>query len=97
MCAFGTYWKNMGDAMEISCAKLPSSMRGWQDGLHWLDELEEWSDEYEEANMVPADTNRQLADSRLDTLLPKCPATYLDSCRKMVVALLGDRLRRSMM
>lgn len=97
MCAFGTYWKNMGDAMEISCAKLPSSMRGWRDGLHWLIELEEWSDEYEEANMVPADTNRQLADSQLDTLLPKCPATYLDSCRKMVIALLGDRLRRSMM
>ena len=97
MCACGTYWKSVGDAMEISYAKLPSSAEGWQDGLQWLEEVEEWSGEYEEAHMVPADNNRQLAESQLDYLLPKWPARYRGLCRKMIVVLLGDRLRRSMM
>ena len=97
MCAFGTYWKNMGDDMEISFIKLPSAAKGWQDGLHWLEELKSWSADYEEAHMVPADTNKQLADSQLDSLLPKSPAKFRDSCKMMIVVLLGDRLRRSMM
>ena len=97
MCACGTFWKNMGDAMEISYTKLSSSVKGWQDGLHWLNELKEWSDEYEKVHMVPADANKQLADAQIDNLLPKFPAKYRDPCKQMVVALLGDRLRQSMM
>ena len=87
----------MGDAMGISYTNLPSSVKGWQDGLHWLEEVKEWSNEYEETHMVPANTNKQLADSQLDLLLPKWPVRYRDSCGKMIVLLLGDRWRRSMM
>lgn len=97
MCACGTYWKNMGDAMDVSYTKLPSSAKGWQDGLHWLKELEEWGDEYEKAHMVPADTNKQLADSQLDIMLPLWPARFRHACRMILIVLLGDRLRRSMM
>lgn len=96
MCACGTYWKSMGDSMMISYTRLPSSANGWQDGLHWQEELKYWSDAYEEAHMVPADANRQLADSQIDTLLSKWPAKYRDPCKMMVAVLLGDRLRRSM-
>ena len=97
LCACGTYWKSMGDAMEISYAKLPSSANGWQDGLHWLDEVRTWSDEYEESHMVPAETNKHLTDSQFDYLLPDWGPEYRDPCKKMAVALLGDRLRRSVM
>ena len=97
MCACGTYWKSMGDAMKISYTKLPSSTKGWQDGLHWLEEVKEWSNTYEEAYMVPADTNKQLADSQINVILPKWPVKYRNRCIMMVVVLLGDRLRRSMM
>ena len=97
MCACGTYWKNMGDAMEISYTKLPSSADGWQDGLQWLDEMRAWSDEYEESHMVPAETNKHLTDSQFDYLLPDWGPKYRDPCKKMAVALLGDRLRRSVM
>lgn len=97
LCAFGTYWKNMGDAMQISYTKLPSSVKGWQDGLHWLEEVKAWSNKYEEAKMIPADTNRELADAQLNNLLPKWPAKYRDPCVKLVVVLLGERLRLSMM
>ena len=47
--------------------------------------------------MVPADSNRQLADSQLNTLLPKWPVKYRYVYKEMVFILLGDRLRRSMM
>ena len=97
MCACGTYWKNMGDAMEISYTKLPSSAQGWQDGLQWLNEVKAWSDQYEESHMIPAKTNKHLVDSQFEYLLPNLASTYRDICKRMAVSLLGDRLRNSVM
>ena len=96
MCACGTFWKNMGDAMEIPYTKLHSNGEGWQDGLEWLKELEAWSNEYEEAHMVAAESNRQLANAQLDPLLPKWPPIFHKICKQVVIVLLGERLRRSM-
>ena len=97
LCASGTFWKNLGDTMEISYEVLHSSAKGWQDGLHWLSEVKQWSDEYEELHMVPADSNRELANSLLGSLLPRRPAGCRKRCMKLVAVLLGDRLRQSMM
>lgn len=97
LCACGTYWKSMGDAMEISYSNLPSSIPGWKDGLHWLDEMEAWSLKYEEAYMVPATTNKQLADSHFDILCINVPAKLLGPCKKVVSVMLGERLRKAMM
>ena len=97
LCASGTFWKNLGDAMEISYEALHSSSKGWQDGLHWLSEVKQWSDEYEELHMVPADSNRELAESLVNSLLPRMPAGCRKRCMKVVAVLLGDRLRQSMM
>jgi len=33
LCACGTYWKAIGDAMNISFAELSSQSSGWTDGL----------------------------------------------------------------
>ena len=60
-CAIGTFWKDLGDAMEIPFTVLKSGTSGFHDGLQWLQELEEWSVRYEEANMVPDESNKQLA------------------------------------
>ena len=97
LCACGTYWKNMGDVMEISFTKLPSCAEGWQDGLHWLNEVMTWSDEYEQTHMVPTGTNKRLTDSQFDYILPNLPLRYRERCKQLAVALLGDRLRRSVM
>ncbi|KAL6713474.1 hypothetical protein ACLMJK_008939 [Lecanora helva] len=96
MCACGTFWKSMGDAMEIEFTKLPSSSTGWQDGLHWLREIKEWSDGYEEAHMIPANSNRELAESQFNTLLPTWPSGWQGFYKKTVIVLLGNRLRLSM-
>ena len=87
----------MGDSMEITYEVLHSSAKGWRDGLHWLSEVKQWSDEYEESHMVSADSNRELANSLLNSLLPRKPAGCRKRCMKMVAVLLGDPLRQSMM
>lgn len=97
LCACGTFWKAMGDAMMISFMELPSSKVGWTDGLHWLEEIKEWSLKYEEVNMVPALTNRQLANSHLDVLFMNMPSSISIIGKKTVGVLLGGRLRRAMM
>ena len=97
MCACGTFWKHMGDAMEISYDKLPSSSDGWRDGLDWLQELMVWCTAYEEAHMLPAKPNKRLSDAQLDILLPKWPAWLSRVAHKTAIILLGERLRQSMM
>ena len=97
LCACGTYWKSIGDAMDISYSKLPSLVPGWKDGLQWLDEVEAWSLKYEEAYMVPANTNKQLADSHFEIIFINVPARFLGPCKKLISVLLGERLRKAMM
>ena len=87
----------MGDAMVIPYNELPSCKTGWRDGLHWLEEIKEWSLKYEEANMVPAATNQKLADSHMDILFFNLPSRFITIGQKIVAVFLGERLRRAMM
>jgi len=97
LCACGTFWKAMGDAMLISFEDLPSSKTGWTDGLHWLEDVRTWSGMYEAKNMIPATTNQQLAESHLDVLFLNVP-TWLNEVGKRVVSVfVGERLREAMM
>lgn len=97
LCACGTFWKSVGDAMLIPYLELPSCMVGWQDGLHWLDEIREWSLRYEKTHMVPAKTNNQLATSHLNVLFGNLPKSIAEIGKKSVAVLLGGRLRRALM
>ena len=97
LCACGTYWKSMGDAMLISYQVLPSYKKGWTDGLHWLEEIREWSLKYELANMVPAHTNKRLADAHLNVLFLNMSPKLASVGRSAVAVLLGERLRKAMM
>ena len=96
LCACGTYWKSMGDAMEISYYNL-SSKGQWKNGLQWLKEVEEWSKAYELESMVPAPTNKQLADAEFDIICINVPTLLLGICRQVMSVVLGKRLRKAMM
>lgn len=97
LCACGTYWKSMGDAMEIDYKVLPSHQLGWKDGLQWLEEVEQWSAEFEKMYMVPSESNKQLADSHFEILTFNVPVIFLSPCKKAMSVLLGERLRRAML
>jgi hypothetical protein len=97
LCACGTFWKAMGDAMMISFEDLPSSKTGWTDGLHWLEEVRTWSGMYEAQNMIPAITNQKLAESHLDVLFLNAPKWLNEFGKRVVSTLVGERLRQAMM
>ena len=96
-CATGTYWKATGEMMDVPYTALPSCKQGWQDGLHWLEELESWSAVYEREHMLPADTNQQLATQTLNIGLFNLPTWLKPTGRRLVAVLLEPRLRTAMM
>lgn len=96
LAACGTYWKALGDAMDINYAALASHKAGWRDGLHWLNEVEDWSIAYEDAKMKPAPSNQKLADSHFDILCYNVPLILLGPCKKVMSVLLGPKLRDAM-
>ena len=96
-CAIGTFVKSWGDAMEISYEVLPSSKGGWQNGLHWLDEFAEWLEEYEKEFMVPDQACYDTAERTTSLFLQSLPASFRSMGRKILLALLDDRLRISLM
>lgn len=96
-CAIGTYWKSMGDAMGIGYEKLKSGKDGWVDGLHWLEEVTEWSGEYESRSMRPHINNKVTAEQTVAILLWNIPPALKGIGKHLVGALMDDRLRTAMM
>jgi len=101
VCALGTFWKSVGDAMGINWEKLKSGTGGkegtWRDGLEWWEEICEWSQVYEREKMVPAETNRKTAEETTRILLWTIPGPCKGVGRHLVSALMDDRLRKAMM
>lgn len=99
-CAIGTFWKAIGDAMGIPYSKMRSGGeggKGWIDGLQWLDELNEWSAQYEKRYMVPDKNNQKTAEQTVAILLYSIPGFLKPYGRRVVSALMDDRLRTAMM
>ncbi|KAI9777409.1 MAG: hypothetical protein M1816_004732 [Peltula sp. TS41687] len=97
LCAIGTYWKSLGDTMDIPYGVLASGKIGWKDGLHWLEELRTWSVQYEEANMKAAVSNQKVATATVDLLLQNVRPCLREISKRFVAALLEQRLRTAMM
>ncbi|PGH01480.1 hypothetical protein AJ79_07918 [Helicocarpus griseus UAMH5409] len=97
VCAIGTFWKSVGDAMQISFDHLPSSKTGWKDGIHFFEELKAWSLAYEAKTMVPSKWNKDNADQTVAVLLYDFPVIMRPLARNMVLYMMDDRLREAMM
>lgn len=95
VCALGTFWKSIGDAMEIDYhGRLKRSC--WKDGIEFFEDVKEWAEDYEVKYMVPARTNKQVADELVSLLLYYIPHPLLPLSRQAVCALMGERLRCAM-
>ncbi|KAF2194452.1 hypothetical protein K469DRAFT_686486 [Zopfia rhizophila CBS 207.26] len=57
--AIGIFHKNLVKDMDIPYTPLPSSRAGWEDGLHFVLELRDWTIQYEEVVAKPMATNDQ--------------------------------------
>lgn len=96
-CAVGTYWKSLGDALSISYEALPSGKTGFRDGIHWLEEICAWSQQYESQHMEPHPRNKEIADRTIDVLVYNLPGFMKPLGVYFVSYLMDDRLRRAMM
>ena len=96
LCASGTFWKDVGDKMQIDFSPLPSYKQGWTDGNHWLRQVHEWSERYEAENMVPAKTNNKLALAHLDIIFLNLPKKLNIMGKYLVSVIVGERLRNAM-
>ncbi|KAL4894010.1 hypothetical protein BDV59DRAFT_176635 [Aspergillus ambiguus] len=96
-CAVGTFWKSLGDGLGISYDALPSGKQGWKDGLHWLEDISDWSDEYESRCMLPDRKNRTVADQTTAVLVYMLPAPLKHIGLKFVSFMMDDRLRKAML
>ena len=96
--AIGVFVKALGDAMDISYAGLlKSAADGWKDGIHWLEEIEGWAEEYEEKNMVPHVDNFKTAEHTMSILLWFVPRFAKGLGKNLVITLLDERLRKAIM
>lgn len=95
-CAIGTFWKSVGDGLEISYEKLPSGKTGFRDGIQWLEEIDAWSEEYETKFMVPDAKNRETADQTTAVLVYMLPKMFHPVGLQFVSFMMDDRLRRAM-
>lgn len=96
-CAIGTYWKSLGDALGISYDALPPGKTGFQDGIHWLEDIGVWSKQYEVQHMQPHPRNKDIAEKTIDVLGCNVP-NFLEPLGGYFVSyLMGDRLRTAMM
>ncbi|KAI4290559.1 MAG: hypothetical protein L6R35_000172 [Caloplaca aegaea] len=96
-CSLAVFWKSIGDAMGISYRRLESAEEGWVDGVHWLEELQAWSEQYERKNMLPHPDNKRNADETVAILLWGIPKSLKSFGKRVVSALMDDRLREAMM
>ena len=96
-CAVGTYWKSLGDAMGISYDALPSGKKGFRDGIHRLEELSAWSQQYEAEHMKPHVRNKEIADKTIDVLVYSLPNFMKPLGVHFVSFFMDDRLRKAMM
>ncbi|KAF4555139.1 Hypothetical protein D9617_3g022110 [Elsinoe fawcettii] len=108
-CARGVYWRWVGEGMGIDMGcllayrvsvegeKAGKEGQGWTDGLEWLEALTRWSVAYEEQHMLPAESNRKVADGTVQILLTNVPGPLKGMAEEGIRVMMEPRLRRSMM
>ncbi|KAK0642985.1 hypothetical protein B0T16DRAFT_415046 [Cercophora newfieldiana] len=98
MCALGVYWKDTGAAMDISFEKLKPYLEGKpNDGLSWTQAILAWSEDYERATMVPAQSNKKLGKHSIDILLTGSPPWLHGVVTHLISAVMETRLRNALM
>ncbi|KAI8625618.1 hypothetical protein F5Y19DRAFT_449589 [Xylariaceae sp. FL1651] len=95
-CALATLWKSLGEKLRIPYNNLPSHQSGFKNALHWLQELEEWGQTYEERNMKRSPDALLVAHKHLDTWLQNVPTSVKPVARSMIAVIIDPELRLAM-
>ncbi|KFY43048.1 hypothetical protein V494_02122 [Pseudogymnoascus sp. VKM F-4513 (FW-928)] len=95
-CAVGIFHRNLGEDMGIPYTLLPSSQTGWDNGLHFAEELRDWTIGYEAAVAKPQPTNDEYVRVYVDSVTAKMPRIATTTLRKVISSDLDDTMRTSL-
>ncbi|KAI3392536.1 hypothetical protein diail_5547 [Diaporthe ilicicola] len=94
ICAVGTFWKSIGDAMEIEYNGY-LAQHSWKDGIEFVEDITAWAKRYEVDAMKPHRSNRKLSDALVGLLFSLAPAPQFTL--QVLTVLMGDRVREAFM
>ena len=97
LCAVGTLWKYLGEALKVSFKCLSGHEKGWRNGVEWMKDLETWSREYEVKKILPAESNHKLAESTFRPILHKVTKCMHEFGKRIVATVMEGKLREAMM
>jgi hypothetical protein len=83
--------------MGIDYTPLRNGPASFADGLDFFASVKDWSEAYEQQYMVPNTQNQQLAEETVRILLADVPRPLKPFVKKIITALMGERLCRAML
>lgn len=93
-CAFGVFWKEVADGMNIDYASLlPQKTFG--DGLEFYDAMAKWTNEYEAKHMKFASSNKAAGDSSIAMILHNVPGFAKEFVKRCMCTAMPAHLRES--
>lgn len=95
-CAVGIFHRNLGEDLEIPFTPLTSFESGWQDGLQFLNDLIEWTKEYEKEVAKPTTTGDQYVRVYVDSATKKLGKGVTALLRQIIGSDLDDTMRKSL-
>lgn len=93
-CAVGTFWKSIGDAMEIEYKECLGN-DAWENGLDFVQNITEWAKTYEVEAMRPHLDNRNPADALVSLMFYYVPSILQPFALEVMTVLMGDRVREA--
>ncbi|KAI1424919.1 hypothetical protein F5Y12DRAFT_749779 [Xylaria sp. FL1777] len=93
-CAYGVFWKVIGEAMGISYKGLLEHDT-WRDGIEWADDITAWAKRYEVDIMKPSAISNKPAKTLIPMITYWLPWFATPFAHEAVCVLLGDRVREA--
>ncbi|KAI1414190.1 hypothetical protein F5Y13DRAFT_159995 [Hypoxylon sp. FL1857] len=97
-CAYGVFWKSVGDAMGIEYkGYLSHAESGWRDGIEFADDVAAWAKSYEVVAMKPSVICAKPAKALLPMITYWMPWFAKPFATEIAISLLGERVRDAFM
>ncbi|KAB8266191.1 hypothetical protein BDV32DRAFT_156247 [Aspergillus pseudonomiae] len=95
-CAVGVFYRSMGEAMEIPFHLLPSGKTGFTDGIHFAQELYDFTVEYEKTAAKPTQSTLFISRRLMSLETTNYPSTLRPVVERIIATRLDEHIRVSM-
>ncbi|KOC12022.1 hypothetical protein AFLA70_207g002031 [Aspergillus flavus AF70] len=95
-CAVGVFYRSMGEAMEIPFNLVPSGKAGFTDGIHFAQELCDFTVEYEKTAVKPTQSTFLISRRLMDLETANYPSIFRPVVERIYATRLDEHIRVSM-